>query len=70
MLVYGLEMVCIIAFALSGVVVESNRGKDVVSVVMLGWMTALGGGTLRDLILATEPVFWIRDPHYFWLCSL
>lgn len=70
MLVYGLEMVCIIAFALSGVVVESNRGKDFVSVVMLGWMTALGGGTLRDLILATDPVFWIRDASYFWTALL
>jgi len=66
MLVYSLEMICIVAFALSGVLVESNRGKDIVSVMMLGWITALGGGTLRDLILSADTIFWIRDPSYFW----
>jgi uncharacterized membrane protein YeiH len=66
MLVYSLEMICIVAFALSGVLVESNRGKDIVSIMMLGWITALGGGTLRDLILSAETIFWIRDSSYFW----
>ncbi|WP_392340088.1 trimeric intracellular cation channel family protein [Moritella marina] len=66
MLVYSLEMICIVAFALSGVLVESNRGKDIVSIMMLGWITALGGGTLRDLILSADTIFWIREPNYFW----
>lgn len=66
MLVYSLEMVCIVAFALSGVLVDSNRGKDIISVMMLGWITALGGGTLRDIILSADEIFWIRDPSYFW----
>lgn len=66
MLVYSLEMICIVAFALSGVLVDTNRGKDIVSIMMLGWITALGGGTLRDLILSAETIFWIRDPSYFW----
>lgn len=70
MLVYSLEMICIVAFALSGVLVDTNRGKDIVSVMMLGWITALGGGTLRDLILSAETVFWIRDPSYFWTALL
>ncbi len=67
---YVLEMVCIVAFAFSGVLVESNRGKDIVSILLLGWVTALGGGTLRDLIINTEQVFWIRDPTYFWVALL
>ena len=67
MFTYILEMVCISAFALSGVLVESNRGKDIVSVILLGWVTALGGGTLRDVIIDADPVFWIRDPVYFWV---
>lgn len=70
MLVYSLEMVCIVAFAFSGVLVESNRGKDLISVMMLGWITALGGGTLRDIILSAEQVFWIRDSSYFWTALL
>ncbi len=64
---YLLEMVCIVAFALSGVMVDSNRGKDIISVLLLGWVTALGGGTLRDIIINAEQVFWIRDPTYFWV---
>lgn len=70
MFTYILEMVCIVAFALSGVLVESNRGKDIVSVLLLGWVTALGGGTLRDIIINTEQVFWIRDSTYFWVALL
>jgi len=62
---YTLELICIIAFALSGVLVDSNRGKDLISVMVLGWLTALGGGTARDVIL-NEQVFWIRDQSYFW----
>ncbi|ELR67930.1 hypothetical protein C942_00238 [Photobacterium marinum] len=64
--VYLLEMLCIVAFALSGVLAESNKGKDIVSVILLGWVTALGGGTLRDIII-DEQVFWIRDQTYFWV---
>ena len=46
MLVYSLEMICIVAFALSGVLVDTNRGKDIVSVMMLGAipLTAVAGG--------------------------
>lgn len=64
---YILEMICIAAFALSGVMVKSNRGKDIISVLLLSWVTALGGGTLRDIILNAEQVFWIRDSTYFWV---
>ncbi|WP_299020067.1 trimeric intracellular cation channel family protein [uncultured Photobacterium sp.] len=67
MFVYILEMLCIVAFALSGVIAESNRGKDIISIMLLGWVTALGGGTLRDIIINTDQVFWIRDQTYFWV---
>jgi uncharacterized membrane protein YeiH len=66
MFVYLLEMVCVAAFSISGVMVESNRGRDIISILMLGWVTALGGGTVRDIIMNAETVFWIRDPNYFW----
>lgn len=66
MFVHTIEIICIIAFALSAVISETNRGKDIVSVLVLGWVTALGGGTVRDVILSTDHVFWIKDPSYFW----
>jgi len=64
---YYLEMTCIVAFALSGVMIESNRGKDIISILLIGWITALGGGTLRDMIINADQVFWIRDQTYFWV---
>ncbi|MGR5328879.1 trimeric intracellular cation channel family protein [Photobacterium damselae] len=66
MFVHIIELICICAFALSTVISEANRGKDIISVLVLGWVTALGGGTVRDVILSTDQVFWIKDPSYFW----
>ncbi len=38
--------------------------------MIIGIITALGGGTLRDIILGAEQMFWIRDPSYFWVALL
>lgn len=70
MFIHCIEIICIIAFALSAVISESNKGKDIVSIMVIGWVTALGGGTVRDIILSTNQVFWIRDPSYFWTALL
>ena len=43
---------------------------DVFGVVMLGCVTALGGGTLRDMILGLHPVFWIANTTYLWAAIL
>lgn len=66
MFVHIIEIICICAFALSAVISEANTGKDIISVLVLGWVTALGGGTVRDVILSTDQVFWIQYPSYFW----
>ncbi|ANS87072.1 UPF0126 membrane protein [Vibrio scophthalmi] len=66
MFVHITEIICICAFALSAVLSEANKGKDIISVLVLGLVTALGGGTVRDVILSTEQVFWIQYPDYFW----
>lgn len=66
MFIQALEIFCVIVFALSAVISRFHRGKDIVSITIVGWITALGGGTIRDIILSTQQVFWIRDPSYFW----
>ena len=43
---------------------------DIFSIVLLGVVTALGGGTLRDIIIDVNPVFWIADLHYLWVAVL
>lgn len=59
------ELIGIALFAATGVLAVSRRGLDVVGAVMLGTVTALGGGTLRDLLMR-YPIFWFENLDYFW----
>lgn len=52
------------AFAVTGVLVAGRLRMDAFGVLVLASVTAIGGGTLRDLILGVRPVFWIADPNY------
>lgn len=52
------------AFAISGALAASKQQMNIVGGVVLGGVTALGGGTLRDIILGLHPVFWIADANY------
>ncbi|MDN4472238.1 trimeric intracellular cation channel family protein [Demequina zhanjiangensis] len=56
-----LEYVGTVAFAISGAVAASRRRMDLVGAVVLASLVAVGGGTLRDLLLQ-QPVFWIENP--------
>jgi uncharacterized membrane protein YeiH len=62
---YYVEMAGTAVFAISGVLAVTRRGLDVVGAVMLGLVTAIGGGTVRDLVIGVEP-FWIVDFNYVW----
>ena len=62
---YYLEMIGTALFAITGVLAVNRRGLDVIGAVVLGIVTALGGGTLRDLIISTTPI-WIADFNYAW----
>jgi len=61
----AVQMRAIMAFAMTGVIAVSSRGIDLFSACVLGTLTALGGGTIRDLILGV-PVFWSIDLNYIW----
>ncbi|MER9256735.1 TRIC cation channel family protein [Mesorhizobium sp. M0598] len=43
---------------------------DVVGFVLLGTVTGIGGGTLRDLLLGLSPVFWVREPAILLACVI
>lgn len=62
---YLVEMAGSAVFAITGVLAATRRGLDVVGAVMLGIVTAIGGGTLRDLVVGVRP-FWIADFNYVW----
>jgi uncharacterized membrane protein YeiH len=62
---YYVEMAGSAVFAISGVLAVTRRGLDVVGAVMLGLVTAIGGGTVRDLVIGVRP-FWVADFNYVW----
>lgn len=50
--------------AISGVLAAGRKQIDLFGVVVLGLVTAVGGGSVRDIILGAHPVFWIADSTY------
>jgi uncharacterized membrane protein YeiH len=64
-----LDWLGIIAFTVTGALVASRKQMDVVGFVVLGTVTGIGGGTLRDVLLGL-PVFWVREPAYLIACAL
>jgi uncharacterized membrane protein YeiH len=59
-----LDYAAVFVFALTGALVASRAQLDIVGFVFLACLTATGGGTLRDLILDRNPVFWVGEPGY------
>ncbi|SDL19519.1 Uncharacterized membrane protein YeiH [Franzmannia pantelleriensis] len=65
--IYWLDMVGVIVFALSGVILACRSRMDPFGMLVLAAVTGIGGGTLRDLVLGVRPVFWVNDPTYLWV---
>jgi len=62
--VYLLEMAGTAAFAVSGALAASRKKMDIFGFSVLALMPAVGGGTIRDIIIGRLPVFWISDNRY------
>jgi uncharacterized membrane protein YeiH len=58
----------IAVFAITGVLAGLRKEADIFSLLVFGLVTALGGGTIRDMILNT-PVFWVDDLNYIWIAA-
>jgi uncharacterized membrane protein YeiH len=52
------------AFGITGSLVAGKERMDLFGVVVVGMVTAIGGGTIRDMMLGIRPVFWVSDPAY------
>lgn len=59
--------VCV--FAITGALVAARKEADIVTFLVLANITGLGGGTLRDIMLGTQPLVWVQNPLYLVLCS-
>jgi len=64
MLLYTIYLVAIVAEAMSGAIMGMRRGMDLFGICMIGTVTALGGGTVRDVLLGHYPLGWIAHPEY------
>jgi uncharacterized membrane protein YeiH len=65
-----LDWLGVIVFAMTGALVASRRQMDALGFVLLGTVTGIGGGTIRDVLLDRHPLVWIEQPLYLALCIL
>jgi uncharacterized membrane protein YeiH len=66
----ALDWLGVVVFAISGALVASRKRMDLVGFALLGTVTGIGGGTLRDLLLDSGPVFWVQRPAYLVVCAI
>src|SRR5258708_33514576 len=66
-LLYVLDLTGVAVFAISGALAGVHRGLDLFGIAVVAAVTAIGGGTLRDLVLNRHPAFWVNDPRYLYV---
>lgn len=64
LVVRAVESVGVVLFALQGIDCARKKGMDPVGAFGIGAVTALGGGTLRDVLLQRRPFFWVAHPGW------
>ena len=65
----GLSLVALAAQAMTAALAAGRRSMDWAGVCMLGCITALGGGTIRDVLLGHYPLLWVETPSYLALTA-
>jgi uncharacterized membrane protein YeiH len=67
---YTLDILGTFAFAISGALVASKKRFDLFGIVIIAFVTAVGGGILRDVMINYYPINWIGDLNYIWTILL
>lgn len=65
-----LDFIGVFVFAISGVLTAINKKLDLLGVFIIAFVTALGGGTLRDVLIGKSPVGWMEDLNYVYIIFL
>ena len=63
-----LDALAVAVFAVTGALVASRKQMDIFGFALLGTVTGVGGGTVRDVLLGKLPVFWVEQPIYPAIC--
>lgn len=70
MMITLLDYVGTLVFAISGTLMAAEKRFDIFGALTIGFATAIGGGTLRDMMLGVTPVMWIRSLDYFYVITI
>lgn len=65
-IIYAIDIAGTFAFAISGALVAMKKGFDVFGVIIIAFVTAVGGGMIRDVLINAHPINWIGDINYIW----
>ena len=63
--IYCVDLFGTAVFAISGVLTAIQKKFDLMGTLIIGFVTAIGGGTLRDILIGRFPVGWLNDRNYF-----
>lgn len=63
--IYFVDIFGTCVFAISGVLTAIQKKFDLVGTLIIGFVTAIGGGTIRDVLIGRFPVNWLMDRSYF-----
>lgn len=61
---YPFDLLGTFFFAISGTLAATKKELDVFGALVIGFITAIGGGSIRDIVLGKFPLIWIQDPNY------
>ncbi|WP_034921842.1 trimeric intracellular cation channel family protein [Gillisia sp. CAL575] len=59
-----------VAFAISGALAAMSRKLDIFGIFIIAFVTATGGGTVRDILIGNNPVMWMENTFYIYLISI
>lgn len=68
--IYLLDMIGIIACAVAGTLLAMKKGFDFFGCILVSMVNAIGGGTVRDVILDRHPLFWTLDLSYLYVITI
>lgn len=67
---YLLDLIGTFVFAISGTIAAGQKRFDLFGAAFIGFVTAIGGGTFRDMMIGIHPVSWTRSMDYFYVILL
>lgn len=70
MFIYYLDLIGVFSCSVAASLLAKQKGMDFSGAIMVAMVGAVGGGTLRDLILNRHPIFWLEDLNYMMLISV